>query len=449
MRTKTKGMIAGIVVLTVCLGGYLAAGRALDHFVRDGTLVRLIGRKTAVILEADTGYLPVTSSGLTVRSDGILVRAKPPRSLTQISAANLRAFCSLQNLWQRKWTIKRLQASHLQAAFGEAAESHLERILPREPELQPPIETSSPLKLEIRETIVPRTDVFWGQNPEGIGYLKDIEARFYPKDHGLDVFGRGGTFRQTGWPELKVDELRLHYAKPQLAVESAIFSIGQPRNFTVKGAFKFGEGGEMQLHLHSAQTPAEPFIMGFWHGKLEGSFDSESDLHEKYEANAKVDAAGEIHFTRAMVHDVPALKQIATITRHPQFEKPKIDVLNLHYRWSGTRLDVTQLEAEIKGLMRIEGEFAVDKQNIEGKFKIGVAPDVAESIPGAREKVFTESRGSYLWTSMTLSGPASHPHEDLKQRLVAAAKEHLAKGFLAPIFKPGKSVLEMLDAIYQ
>ncbi|MEY2438807.1 MAG: hypothetical protein QOI34_192, partial [Verrucomicrobiota bacterium] len=61
----------------------------------------------------------------------------------------------------------------------------------------------------------------------------------------------------------------------------------------------------------------------------------------------------------------------------------------------------------------------------------------------------TESRGDYLWTTMNLSGPASHPREDLKQRLVAAAKEHFAKGFLAPIFKPGKAVLEMLDAIYK
>jgi len=30
----------------------------------------------------------------------------------------------------------------------------------------------------------------------------------------------------------------------------------------------------------------------------------------------------------------------------------------------------------------------------------------------------------------------------LKQRLVAAAEEHFAHGLLAPIFKPGKAVLD-------
>lgn len=39
----------------------------------------------------------------------------------------------------------------------------------------------------------------------------------------------------------------------------------------------------------------------------------------------------------------------------------------------------------------------------------------------------------YCWTSLKLSGPLKHPHEDLKQCLVAAAEEQLAKGFLAPL----------------
>jgi hypothetical protein len=448
-KKRRKRMIVFFVVLAASGAGYFAVTRALDHFLENGTLTRLIGRKTAVKLGADAGYFPLVWRGMSVRSDGILVRGKPPRALVEMSASNIRAYCSLQNLWQRKWTVRRLQASHLEAAFGQAAAGQLQKILDRDPELQPQVETSSPLNLDIRETFIPRTDIIWGETPAGVGYLKDVEARFYPKDHNLDCFGRGGTLRQTGWPELKVEELRLYYAKPRLTVQSALFSLGLPRNFSVTGEFNFGEGGAMHLHLHSAQMPAQPFIKGYWQGKLEGIFDGESDLDKQFESTAKVKAMGVIHFTRALVHDVEALKQIAAVTRHPQFEKPKIDVLAMHYRWSGTRLEVTQFEAETKGLMRVEGDFAIENENIEGKFEIGVAPDVAESIPGAREKVFTDAHGAYLWTSMHLQGPVHHPREDLKQRLVAAAQEHFAKGFLAPIFKPGKAVLEMLNAIYK
>ncbi|MEP7015188.1 MAG: hypothetical protein ABI925_07095 [Verrucomicrobiota bacterium] len=447
MKIQTKWSIAAIIVV-ICAVGYFATTRALDHFLENGTLARLISRKTAVKLAADSGYLPLTWRGMSIRSDGLLTRGKPEHGLTEMRAANVRARCSLQNLWQRKWTITLLQSSHLEAAFGQAAATKLEKILPREPELQPQIDTNSPLNLEIRQTFIPRTDVYWGETPDSIGMLKEVQVRFFPKDHELDAVGRGGTFQQTGWPELKVGELQLHYAKSKLVVRSALFSIGQPKNIHVTGDFDFGEHGSMRLHLSSKQTPAAPFLRGFWRGKLEGVLDSETNLQKQFEADAKMNAAGQLNFTRASVHDVSALKQIATVTRHPQFEKPKIDVLRFQYRLTGDRLEVSEFEVETKGLLRIEGELLLEHDNIDAKFKVGVAPDVVETIPGAREKVFTESHGGYLWTTMKLSGPASHPRDDLKPRIIEAAKEHFAKGILAPIFKPGTGMLEMLNAIY-
>jgi hypothetical protein len=241
----------------------------------------------------------------------------------------------------------------------------------------------------------------------------------------------------------------MHYAKPKLTVQSANFLLGKTGKMSVTGEFDFGEGGVMHLVLRGAAAPAEPFLTGFWQDKFEGVFDSESILEKRFHTDEKVNASGEIRFLRAIVQNVATLKQIAALTRHPQFEKPKIDILHLKYSWSGERLEVTEFEAETKGLLRIEGKFSIEKESVDAQLKVGAAPDAVESIPGAREKVFTESRNGYLWTTMTLQGPVSHPREDLKQRLVAAAKEHFAKGFLAPILKPGKAVFEMLDAIYK
>jgi hypothetical protein len=150
-----------------------------------------------------------------------------------------------------------------------------------------------------------------------------------------------------------------------------------------------------------------------------------------------------------MVHNVRALEQIALLTRHPRFEKPTIDVLRFHYRLAGDRLEISNFEVEAKGLCRLEGEFSLQNKTIDGKFKIGAAPDVVETLPGARERVFTESHDGYLWTSLNLQGPANHPREDLKQRLVAAAKEHFGSGLLAPILKPGKAAVDLLQEIYR
>jgi hypothetical protein len=337
----------------------------------------------------------------------------------------------------------------LQAAFGPAAAAQLQKILPRQPDLLPAIDTNSPLNLDIRETDIARTDLYWGATPESVGRLREVQSRFFPKDHGLDVFGRGGTFHQSGWPDLSVDEFHLSWAKPALVVKSAFLSIEQPRNISITGGFEFGEHGSMKLHLSSKQAPAGPFVTGYWRGKFDGVVDSESDLEKQFESNAKVTAVGELNFSRSAIHDVQALKQIAVVTRHPQFERPKIEVLRFRYRLAGDRLEVSNFEGEMRGLCRLEGEFSLEHGDIDGKFKVGVAPDVVETIPGAREKVFTESRGDYLWTEMRLSGPAHHPREDLKERLVAAAQEHFTKGILGSLFKPGKGVIDLLQQIYK
>ena len=449
MRRRSKAlMVLGIVLILAGIV-HFAATRSIDRIIRTENFLRFISGKTAQKLSAsECGYLPAARHGMSVRSAGILVRGQPPH-LTALSAINLHADCSLQNLWQRKFTNTRLRASQLQAAYGDAAAGKLQKILPAEPILEPRDDTEPVLHIDIHETDIDRTDVYWGADAEDTGGLKAVSSRFFPKDHGLDIFGRGGTFQQTGWPELKVDDLHLNWSKSKLVVKSAYLELGAPRNFIVTGQFQFGEHGSMQLHLSAKQTPAEPLVTGYWKGKFNGVLESESDLTKQFEPDAKVNAIGDLNFTRAAVHDVQALKQIAAVTRHPQFEAPKIDILRFHYRYSGNRLDVSKFVAEIKGLCRFEGDFSLENKNIDGNFKIGAAPDVVDTLPGAREEVFTESHDGYLWTTLRLTGPAHHPKEDLKERLVAAAQKHFAKGILAPLFKTGKPLIDTLQEIYK
>lgn len=451
MKIHTKLGIVALILLALVAAGYFMVKRSIDDAFRDGSLERLVARKSGAKLGADEcGYLPLAWREMLIRSDGVLARGKPPRSLTVINATNIRAHCSLRNLLQRKWTVTLLEASHLQAAFGEGAAVNVQQILPRQPELEPRDDAESLVKVDIHETHIPRTDVYWGKTTDHVGGFKEVDSWFYTKGHDhLDIAGRGGTFRQTGWPELKVDQLRLHWVRPKLQVESAFFSVGQPANLHVTGELDFNGPFGMQLHLSVKQSPAEPFLMGYWRGKFDSVFDSETDLEKQSGADTKVTASGEFNFSHSVVHDVDVLAKIAAVTRHPQFEKPKIDVLRFHYRWTGTQLEVSHFEAETKGLCRLEGDFSLDNSNIDGNFKVGAAPDVVDALPGAREKVFTESHDGYLWTTWHLSGPTRHPREDLTPRLVAAAQEHFAKGFLAPIFKPGKGVIDLLQEIYK
>jgi len=47
-----------------------------------------------------------------------------------------------------------------------------------------------------------------------------------------------------------------------------------------------------------------------------------------------------------------------------------------------------------------------------------------------------------------VSGPLSNPQNDLKPRLVAAAKAHFARKLLAPLLKPGQEIVEQLEKLF-
>ena len=86
-------------------------------------------------------------------------------------------------------------------------------------------------------------------------------------------------------------------------------------------------------------------------------------------------------------------------------------------------------------------------QKIDGEFQLGLRPDLVDKFPGAREEVYKRSARGYLWTELALSGPIDHLRDNLKPRLLRAAQNHFAKGLLAPIFKPGQTVIQAIEAL--
>lgn len=369
--------------------GYFAVAAFVDHFLNRGGLARAVGKNTGVILKADAGYLPFFWRGLTVRSDGLLVRGKRPEGLQEMQVQNIRASCSLRALWQRKFVLQRLTADHLEAAFGKAAMEEMKPLLPRAPDLQPPEDMPSPLKLVISETILGQLDLFWGDKPGATGAIRGALVKFYPDGSDLNAIATVGTLEQNGWPQLRIARVDAHYAKPRLELRSARFAVGKEENVSAIGFFDFpeGGGGGMQVNLQAAKAPAEPFLKGFWKGKFSGRFDGETQIAKKFEPEAQVTAQGALKFLEAELHDVPTLDKVALLTRHPQFAHLKLDELRGRYEWTGSRLKVRELQVEANKLIRIEGSLTIADEEIEGDLQIGTTAEVLDTIPGAREKV--------------------------------------------------------------
>ena len=105
---------------------------------------------------------------------------------------------------------------------------------------------------------------------------------------------------------------------------------------------------------------------------------------------------------------------------------------------------------ESDGLLRIEGEFTVRAQQIDGLFRVGVAISSVRWVSQIGAAVFDQpSRDGYAWTTMHLTGPVNNPHEDLTGRLAASAEQavaHKAKEGTDAVLDTASSLLDLLKA---
>ena len=438
--TTTALLVLGVV-------GYFVAANLLTRYLRSDDLRTRISRKTAGEFDGRGGYLPLSWRGLSVYSPGFLGLTEPPRALAELRATDLHAHCNFSQLWQREFRIDRLSIDRVQAAYSRSAVARLRDALPAQPALEPADKSDSKFALDLREVIISRTDILWG-DAKASGAFRDVATSFYPNGGSMVVYGKGGTFEQAGWPEARLTSCQLYYAKPRLRIDEGSLTLGGKSLVAVTGAFEFGPTATIDLALQFQHTPIAPFLKEEWRSKFRGTFASETRLTQQFGAEGGTAAAGQIKFADAILQNIKGLEKVADFTGKREFGRLTLETLEGRFRWDAPTLKVEDLEMEARGLMRVEGDFTIREEQIAGTLQLGVTAAVLESFPGAREEVFTKSRGGYFWTTVKISGPVSKPREDLKPRLVAAAKKHIVKKLLSPILKPAEAIAETIEKLF-
>jgi hypothetical protein len=98
--------------------------------------------------------------------------------------------------------------------------------------------------------------------------------------------------------------------------------------------------------------------------------------------------------------------------------------LSGNYEWTRDLLKITNLVAESKGLLRLEGSCTIaEGGRLNGSLRVGVTPQTLQWLPGSRERVFTVAQNGYVWTDVRIGGSLQNLQEDLSSRLAAAVRD--------------------------
>ena len=141
--------------------------------------------------------------------------------------------------------------------------------------------------------------------------------------------------------------------------------------------------------------------------------------------NGTILVEGKVRLIEGKVEALPLLEQIATFTRTERFRRITLTRGSASFTRDTALITAKDIVIESEGLLRVEGSCTVVNGQIDGVFQIGVTGASLQWLPGSQARVFTISHDGYFWAPLRLTGPASHPNEDLSRRLIAAAAGEL------------------------
>jgi hypothetical protein len=412
-KTLALWLLPALAILAI--GGFVAGRRAIDAYLRSERFRSFLAHKAGGTLHAEAEVAPLHFEASNLYTDSFAARGTGSAKFSTLELDGLRAELSWSRFFQHVWQVDQLDVQRLRVDLdGPRIEAPAAAPGAQEKVATANRSTWLPDRVEIGNATIRDTQFTWAT-----GALRGTALQLQPADGGWNIAGTGGTITNGKLPALAVQRLDLAWRAPSLFVKSAEFHQGDSGTLTADGEINFDD--RLALHATIHHVALTPWLAGDWRVRLRGDASGEIEIRSALPLHGSPQISGQLSLANGQLEALPVLNEIAAFTRTQQFRKLALSRASGDFTSQGERLNVRNFILESEGLIRIEGAFWVENYTIDGNFQVGVTPASLQWLPGSQTRVFTESRGGYLWAPMRLAGPLNSPSEDLTPRLAAAA----------------------------
>jgi len=425
--------------------GYFLSTFLLNRYLRSEAFRTLVSEKTAAFFRVEGEYQPIHNNGFSFYSDGYDARGEAGSPLKGLRADQIRADFEPAALFEGAWQVSNVQIQRVKItlsnlspqptapAFGFGAPSSAAASSGRQ-------FSWIPNRFELKRARIEEADFQWSA-PVGTGSLRQMRLLLEPSGHDLLVTGYGGRLQQAGCPEFTVDHLKLRCSPQRLFLTDSLLHLGEAESFEVSGQADRGAARALDLLVKFNGVSITPFLPVDWRARVKGNASGDAHITGSFADAASMEARGTLALAGAQLEALPLLDRIANFTSTRQFRQFALQKAEAAFVWTKAKLTVSKLIAESEGLIRLEGGCTVERGTLQGAFQLGVTPSSLRWLPGSRERVFTQDRDGYVWTTLQISGPLDRLHEDLSERLVAAAGQEIIDGVKGSV-ETGTKVIE-------
>src|SRR5258707_714002 len=173
--------------------------------------------------------------------------------------------------------------------------------------------------------------------------------------------------------------------------------------------------------------PATQLPPNKWHiqGIASGSLDLPGDLGDANSSRT----VGVVHLDKAKLDWSLLFGKIGSLVKQLGLNDSQLDGVDAQVNRQGQHFEFSNLSVKYQSLLRVEGNGAIDGDQIKANLTIGLASSLLDWLPGVQQKVFTEQREGFYWTQMQVTGPLNDPKEDLSKRITDALTQGMSNQF--------------------
>jgi hypothetical protein len=411
--------LASVLVLIVLCA--LVASLMISRFLRSEAFRKLMGAKTGEALYSEASYSPLNWSGSSLFVDSLQATGLEGSIVQSLRADQVRADVNWRAIFQGAWRVDQIQVVSFDATFRPGSIVPKDSIeVPRAPP-RSGIASWLPSRFEVGELDIGRARLhFRSQRGLEIASLRDAALDIYPDGKGWAIDGKGGLLSVSKLPSLKVVSFRSRTQGDMFFLTNGEFRLGEAGKISASGEF----GDNSKLRVEWSQVDVDPFLEEPWRSRLSGVLAGTASIEWPESGISAGKAVGNFRLTDGVAENIEMLDQVATFTGAPQFRRMPLQEFSGNYEWTWNLLKITNLVAESKGLLRLEGACTIaEGGRLDGSLRVGVTPQTLQWLPGSRERVFTVAHNGYLWTDVRIGGSLQNPQEDLSSRLAAAVRD--------------------------
>jgi hypothetical protein len=358
--------------------------------------------------------------GLAVETDSF--EASGTGSLTGVHAAGLRTEIGLGAVRRGVWEIRDSSVRRLDLSV-DARES-----------LAPPV-TPSVSKERIAKSRPPA----WIPNRAEVKQMDIRELNLSAiLDQGLATFTgtqvhaemagakdayraelNGGSLRLPfpALPEIRLDRAQVRYQNQQIFLTKANVLAWENARIEATGEWDM-QTQQFFVDGTISGVKSEEALPIDWSKRLTGTLNSSFSLNNR---GGSPQASGQLQLQNGVLTALPILDVLAAYADTRRFRILPLHDARCDWKWQKGEITLSHLVLYAEGLVRVEGGMILRGQEIDGIFRLGLAPGTLATIPGAETDVFLPGERGLLWATIRITGTLDDPKEDLTDRLIAAA----------------------------